>query len=134
MDPKTYSEIVAKRPELVAKDWMGRPVEFDNSKGWILALTYCPPENGLAACEIIEESICMHDAHCRICRRWTEMLPVGAVLHHAQDWPEYSAEGRGNWVVDYVVKRMDQMGKHSSARGATPLKALTEFWRTYEGG
>lgn len=121
-----YMRLVEKRPELAATlkglpigvrvDDFGTPWWTVNDDGWTIET-----ENG-------DEQM-----HAIVSLTLIENLPTGVVLHHNKDWPEAKdREGnnaaRGNWWVQYIVKRSEQLKDWPGACGATPFEAVLAFW------
>jgi hypothetical protein len=128
-----YMRLVEKRPELEPKDFMSRPVRYLPNEGWVYDEAYHPREGNISECIASKSHIISDEAYALIVFHWLDMLPTGVVLHHNKDWPEAKdREGnnaaRGNWWVQYIVKRSEQLKDWPGACGATPIKALLAFW------
>lgn len=122
MKPELYQEIVAKRPELAVR--MGRIKDevlvHKESLGWLFekAMTGVGTHVTLRLYDSVAEAL--------IFKHWTEMLPEkhGVVKHGLLKWGD-------SWAVGVDTKAD---GFQFLCVENTPLDALTEFWRTYEGG
>lgn len=104
MNQKTYSEIVAKRPELAVRFLEYKTEVWTGYERWVFK------GSGIGDDEL--------DA--LIFKRWTEMLPE---KHGLVKWGDSWAIGVDTHTDGFQFRCVED----------TPLDALTEFWRTYEG-
>ena len=123
MNQKTYSEIVAKRPELAVDGLVCNEATVIPG-GWNVSanrpLVRAP--HFVYVGELVPDAVGL----ALIFKHWTEMLPekYGAVKHGLLRWGD-------SWAVGVDTKAD---GFQFLCVENTPLAALTEFWRTYEGG
>lgn len=117
MNQKTYSEIVAKRPELAVDGLVCNEATVIPG-GWNVSanrpLVRAP--HFVYVGDLISDTV----AHALIFKHWTEMLPQGYYVFQVLGGGFMVRDDHDDWCLLRPV--------------ATHLDALAEFWRTYEGG
>lgn len=118
MKPELYQEIVAKRPELkvtVCRDLV------------LCAQTDAPPDRvwftydgGVFEHWGEDNEIMMAYTHALIFTHWTEKMPKRFYIAQLSDGSFMAFDDFDDWCFPKGVE--------------THAEALTEFWRTYEGG